>query len=178
MSQKDLNLRQRRWLELLKDYELIIDYHPGKANVVADALSRKLLFTLSVMNTQLKMSDDGLILAELRARPMFLQEIFEAQKNDQDLLAKRKQCEADTGSDFKIGSDGCVMFKNRICVPKNDELIQKILHEAHNGCLAVHPGSTKMYNDLKKMYWWSGMKRDISEFVSKCLVCQQVKAEH
>ena len=70
------------------------------------------------------------------------------------------------------------MFKNRICVPKNDELIQKILHEAHNGCLAVHPGSTKMYNDLKKMYWWSGMKRDIFEFVSKYLVCQQVKAEH
>ena len=50
------------------------------------------------------------------------------------------------------GSDGCLMFKNWICVPKSDELIQKILHEAYNGCLAVHPGSTKMYNDLKKMY--------------------------
>ncbi|KAG8474188.1 hypothetical protein CXB51_034129 [Gossypium anomalum] len=178
MSQKDLNLRQRRWLELLKDYELVIDCHPGKANVVADALSRKLLFALRVMNTQLKMSDDSSILAEIRARPMFLQEISEAQKNDQDLLAKRRQCEADTGSDFRIGSDGSLMFKNQICVPKNDELIQKILHEAHNGCLAVHPGSTEMYNDLKKMYWWSGMKRDISEFVSKCLICQQVKAEH
>ena len=82
MSQKDLNLRQRRWLELLKDYELVIDYHPGKANVVADALSRKLLFALRVMNAQLKISDDGSILAELRARPMFLQEISEAQKND------------------------------------------------------------------------------------------------
>ncbi|KAG8485970.1 hypothetical protein CXB51_019321 [Gossypium anomalum] len=90
MSQKDLNLRQRRWLELLKDYELVIDYHPGKANVVADALSRKLLFALRDMNTRLKVSDDGSILAELRARPMFLQEICEAQKNDQDLQAKRK----------------------------------------------------------------------------------------
>ncbi|KAG8473026.1 hypothetical protein CXB51_034903 [Gossypium anomalum] len=130
------------------------------------------------MNTRLKILNDGLILAELRARPMFLQEISEAQKNDQDLQAKRKQCEDNTGSDFRIGSDGYLMFKNWICVPKNDELIQKILHEAHNGCLAVHPGSMKMYNDLKKMYWWSGMKRDISEFVSKCLVCQQVKAEH
>ena len=70
------------------------------------------------------------------------------------------------------------MFRDRICVPKNDELIQKILHEAHSGCLSVHPGSTKMYNDLKKLYWWPGMKRDISEFVTKCLICQQVKAEH
>ncbi|KAA3484292.1 Retrotransposable element Tf2 [Gossypium australe] len=86
MTQKDLNLRQRRWLELLKDYELVIDSR--KANVVADALSRKSL----------------------------------------------------------------------ICVPKDIELIQKILHEAHSGCLSVHPGSTKMYNDLKKLYWWSGMK--------------------
>ncbi|KAG8501064.1 hypothetical protein CXB51_003123 [Gossypium anomalum] len=93
MSQKDLNLRQRRWLALLKDYELVIDYHPGKANVVVDALSRKLLFALRVMNTQLKMSDDSSILAEIR--------------------------------DFRIGSDGSLMFKNQICVPKNDELIQR-----------------------------------------------------
>ncbi|KAG8478487.1 hypothetical protein CXB51_028219 [Gossypium anomalum] len=112
MSQKDLNLRQRRWLELLKDYELVIDDRPGKANVVADALSRKLLFALRAMNTRLKILNDGLILAELRARPMFLQEICEAQKNDQDLQAKRKQCEADTGSDFRIGFDDYLMFKN------------------------------------------------------------------
>ena len=82
------------------------------------------------------------------------------------------------GSDFRIGSDGCLMFKDRICVPKNEELIQKILQEAHSGYFSIHPGSTKMYNDLKKMHWWNGMKRDISEFVSKCLICQQVKAEH
>ncbi|KAA3480655.1 DNA/RNA polymerase superfamily protein [Gossypium australe] len=70
------------------------------------------------------------------------------------------------------------MFRDRTCVPKKLELIQKILHEAHSGCLYVHPGSTKMYNDLKQLYWWSGMKRDISEFVARCLMCQQVKAEH
>ncbi|KAA3466460.1 DNA/RNA polymerases superfamily protein [Gossypium australe] len=111
MNQKDLDLRQRRWLELLKDYELVIDYHPEKANVVADALSRKSLFSLRAMNTRLTLSNDGSVLEELRAK--------------------------------------------LVCVPKNDEIIQKILYEAHNGCLSVHPGSTKMYNDLNKLYWWS-----------------------
>ncbi|KAA3473140.1 reverse transcriptase [Gossypium australe] len=130
MTQKELNLRQRRWLELIKDYELGIDYHPGKANVVVDALSKKSLFALGAMNTQVTLSDDGSILAELRARPMFLQEIYEAQKNDSELQAKRIQC------------------------------------------------STKMYNDSKRWYWWPSTKKDISEFVSRCLICQQVKAEH
>ncbi|KAA3473543.1 integrase [Gossypium australe] len=136
---------------VLKDYELVIDYHPGKANVVADALSRKSLFALRAMNTQLTLYDDGLILAELKAKP----QIYEAQKCDNELKAKKGQCESTSDSDY-----------------------QKILHEAHNGCLYIHPGSTKMYNDLKLLYWWLGMKRDISEFVSRCLVCQQVKAEN
>ncbi|KAA3477357.1 integrase [Gossypium australe] len=165
---KDLNLRQRRWLELLKDYELVIDYHLKKASVVADALSRKSFFALRSMNMRLNLSNDGSVLDELRARP----------KIDSELQAKRAQCESNSDSDFRIGSNDCLMFRDRVCVPKNDEIIHEILHEAHNGCLSVHPGSTKMYNDLKKLYWWSGMTRDISEFVSKCLICQQVKAEH
>ncbi|KAA3461417.1 reverse transcriptase [Gossypium australe] len=165
MTQKKLNLRQRRWLELIKDYELVIDYHPRKANVVADALvidyhprkanvvadalSRKSLFALRAMNTQMTMSEDGSILAELKARPLFFQEIYEAKKDDSDLQVKRAHCESG-----------------------------KILREAHSGCLSVHPGSTKVYNDLKQLYWWPSMKKDISKFVSKCLICQQVKAEH
>ncbi|XP_012435457.1 uncharacterized protein LOC105762090 [Gossypium raimondii] len=70
---KYINLRQQRWLELLKDYELVIDYHPRKANVVADALSRKPLFALHAMNTQLALSDDDSIIAELKARLLFMQ---------------------------------------------------------------------------------------------------------
>ncbi|KAA3470204.1 DNA/RNA polymerases superfamily protein [Gossypium australe] len=133
MTQKELNLRQRRMLELIKDYELIIDYHPRTANVVADALSRKSMFALKAMNTQLPVTKNCSILVEMRAKPMFLQEICKAQ----------------------------------VYVSRDDELIRKILHEAHSSCMSIHLGSVKMYNDLKKLYWWSGMKRDILEFVSK-----------
>ncbi|KAA3477770.1 DNA/RNA polymerases superfamily protein [Gossypium australe] len=167
-----------QWLELLKDYELVIDYHPRKANLVTDTLSRNFLFALWAMNTQLTLSNDGSILIELKAKPLFLQQICETQKFENDLQAKRVQCELTSDSNYQIRSNDCLMFRDRICIPKNSKLIQKILHEAQSGCLSVHPGSTKMYNDLKQMYWWSSMKRDISEFVSRCLVCQQVKAEH
>ncbi|KAA3465637.1 integrase [Gossypium australe] len=76
---------------------------------------------------------------------------------------------------YNIGSDDYLLLRGKICVPKNSELVHKILYEAQNGTNSIHPGSNKMYNNLKKIYWWPGMKRDISEFVSKCLICQQVK---
>ncbi|KAA3488283.1 DNA/RNA polymerases superfamily protein [Gossypium australe] len=168
----------KRWLELLKDYELVIDYHPGKANVVTDALSRKSLYALRVMSTSLALSNDGAILEEMRAKTLFVQQMCEAQRNDSEMQAKRTKCESECDSDFRVGSNGCLLYRDRICVPTDEELIQKVLHEAHSGYLSVHPGSTKTYNDLKKSYWWPGMKRDISEFVAKCLICQQVNAEH
>ncbi|KAG8481013.1 hypothetical protein CXB51_025708 [Gossypium anomalum] len=78
---RELNLRQRRWLELLKDYELVIDYHPGKANVVADALSRKSLFALRAMNVHLSVLSDSALVTELKARPLWIHQISEAQKS-------------------------------------------------------------------------------------------------
>ncbi|KAA3487221.1 Transposon Tf2-9 polyprotein [Gossypium australe] len=82
MTQNDLNLRQRRWLELLNDYELVIDYHPGKANVVANALSQKSLFALCAMNVYLNLPDEDSVLAELKAKPLFLQFCFEKLRVD------------------------------------------------------------------------------------------------
>ncbi|KAA3483109.1 integrase [Gossypium australe] len=96
------------------------------------------------MNTQLTLSDNGSILTELKAKL----QIFEAQKCDNNL-----QFESNSDSNYQIGSDDYLI----ICIPKNFEFIQKILHEAHSGCLSIHSGSTKMYNDLKQLYWWSGM---------------------
>ena len=81
-------------------------------------------------------------------------------------------------TEFEVKEDGSLYYKDRVCVPKDCELKKAILDEAHNGSFAIHPGSTKMYQDLKMSFWWSGMKRDVSEFVTKCLVCQKVKAEH
>ena len=69
-------------------------------------------------------------------------------------------------------------YRDRVCVPNDDELKKSILEEAHNGSFAMYPSSTKMYQDLKTSYWWSGMKRDVLEFVTKYMVCQKEKSEH
>ena len=82
LTQKELNLRQWRWLELFKDYDCIIDYHPGKANVVADALSRKTVAGMSLQHSEWRLADDGDILAQQTARPILKKMMISAQKND------------------------------------------------------------------------------------------------
>ncbi|KAL0533872.1 hypothetical protein IC582_028143 [Cucumis melo] len=143
-TQKELNMRQRRWLELVKDYDCEISYHPGKVNVVADALSRK--------------------------------KMIDAQSNDPYLVEKRGLAEAGQAVEFSISSDGGLLFERRLCVPSDSAVKTKLLSEAHSSPFSMHPGSTKMYQNLKRVYWWHNMKREVAEFVSKCLVCQQVKA--
>ena len=85
LTQKDLNLRQRWWLELFKDYDCIIDYHPKKANVVVDALSRKMIYALSLKDYDWIFDYDGALLAQLRVIPNLKQMIVNAQKNDTKL---------------------------------------------------------------------------------------------
>ena len=79
---------------------------------------------------------------------------------------------------FIVKEDGFLYYRDRVCVPNDNELKKSILKEAHSGSFAIHPSSTKIYQNLKTSYWWFGMKRDVSEFVTKCMVYQKVKAEH
>ena len=177
-SQRELNLRQRRWMELIKDYDCVIDYHPEKASVVANALSRKLVQTLQVLNAHLSLSDDGEIVAELIAKPDLLNQVLEAHKNDEKISTIVKQSREGKKTEFTVKEDGFLYYQDRVCVANDDKLKKSILEEAHSGSFVVCPGSTKMYQDLKTSYWWSGKKSDFSEFVTKYMVCQKVKAQH
>ncbi|GJU24435.1 putative reverse transcriptase domain-containing protein [Tanacetum coccineum] len=160
LDQKDLNMRQRRWLELLTGYDCEIRYHPGKANVVADALSwkkqskplrvRALVMTLhpnlpsQILESQIK------AIKEENIKPENLQGMDKA---------------------FEIRLDGTRCIKNRSWLPHLGDLRDLIMHESHKVKYSIHPGSDKMYQDLKKLYWWPNMKAIIAEYVGKCLTC-------
>ncbi|KAJ8769662.1 hypothetical protein K2173_005265 [Erythroxylum novogranatense] len=143
-----------------EDYDCIVDYHPGKANVVVDALSRKTISALSLKQTGWKLGSDGALMAQLIARPTLRQEICNAQRADDKLQQLIVTTQEGKQTDFSVQGDGELYYKDRLCVPVNEELKKKILFEAHNTVFTMHPVGNKMYQDLKQYYWWSGMKRD------------------
>ncbi|KAA3480392.1 DNA/RNA polymerases superfamily protein [Gossypium australe] len=178
LTQKELNLRQRRWIELLKDYDCSIEYHPRKANMVADALSRRVISDLRAMFAYHSLYDDGSLLAELQVKPSWVRQIKEKQWADELLKSKFQLRSGDGTTEFSVNSDRVLCFRGKICMPKDPELRHKILQEPHSSPYAMHLGGSKMYRDLREQFWWPGLKREVTEFVSKCLMCQQVKAEH
>ncbi|GKA43378.1 putative reverse transcriptase domain-containing protein [Tanacetum coccineum] len=153
-EKKELNLRQRRWIELLSDYDCEIRYHPGKANVVADALSRK------EMNKPLRVR--ALMMTIHNDLP---EQIREAQKE----AMKRKNVKAVnlgrlTKQIFEFRLDRTRCFGSRVWLPRYNGLRDLVMHESHKSKYSIHPGSDKMYQDLKLLYWWPNMKADIATY--------------
>ena len=192
-TQRDLNLRQRRWVEYMKDYDFSLHYHSGKANVVADALSRKSGDVAACL--MLEEWEKGCMVADFNlafcsttqtayvfgvvARPTLIHNLIQNQIHDGDLkdvFAQLKKGEEVDG--WSMHSDGGLRFQGRLVVPNNPQLKDEVLNEAHRSWHSIHPGSTKMYKDLRRRFWWKGMKKDVAQFVANCIVCQQVKAEH
>ena len=154
LTQKELNLRQRKWLALFKDYDYIIDCQREKANVVADALSRKIVAVMSLQHSEWRIVSDGAILAQLKAQPVLKQMIIDAQKNDEEMQKKLQMVRDGDKTDFSVKEAGSLYFQNRLCVPDDKELKKKLLFVAHNTVYTMHPGGNKMYQDLKQHYWW------------------------
>ena len=121
----------------------MIDYHPRKANVVADALSRKSMQTLRALNAHLSLSDDGIVVEKLIARPEMLNRVLEAQKRDENISAIVSQIGNDKETEFTVNEYGVLYYKDRVCVPDGNDVRKSILEEAHNGSFAIHPDSTK-----------------------------------
>ncbi|XP_049406096.1 uncharacterized protein LOC125869682 [Solanum stenotomum] len=186
---------QRRWQELLKDYDVNILYHPGKANVVADALSQLSMGSLvhlpcvqqEVVRDVHKLASLGVRLLEAEDRGVVVQNtaesslvalVKEKQYDDPIFQQYREGIREHQITAFNLAEDGTLRCQGRLCVPNIHGLRQKIMDEEHCSRYSIHPGSTKMYHDLKEVYWWNNMKRNIAEYVAQCSNCQQFKAEH
>ncbi|GKV15510.1 hypothetical protein SLEP1_g26297 [Rubroshorea leprosula] len=179
----------------LKPYEENYPTHDLElAAVVADALSRKssgtassilatqkeLLEDLVKLDVELRVDSTTAYLATLSAQPALIDRIKLAQQKD-SFLQKMKEkvgVEEPHMQEFRISDDEILWFGDRLCVPRDHALRREIMGDAHYTSYTIHPGSTKMYRDLRSTFWWQNMKREIARFVSQCLTCQKWKWEN
>ncbi|GKA12271.1 reverse transcriptase domain-containing protein [Tanacetum coccineum] len=168
-SQKELNMRQRRWIELFSDYDCEIRYHPGKANVVADALSRK-----ERVKPKRVRAGGGYEYGPFQSEYK-VDRIWTDQKEAMDEFAGLQK-----GLDEMIEqrSNGTMYYLDRIGVHLKGKVRTLIMDEAQNSKYSVHLGADKMYYDLRDRYCWPRMKKDIAKYVNKCLTCLKVNTEY
>nr|GFA01387.1 putative reverse transcriptase domain-containing protein [Tanacetum cinerariifolium] len=143
-------MRQRRWIKLLSDYDCEIRYHPGKHNVVANTLSRKDREPLRVRSLVMTIHTN-LLEKILKAQTEAMKEENVKAENLGRLLKPI----------FEIRSNGIRRFKGRIWLPLFEGIRDMIMHDSHKSKYSIYPGLDKMYQDLKKLYWWPNMKADV-----------------
>jgi hypothetical protein len=170
---------------LIKDSELEVHYHLGKANVITDALSRMAhCYYLSVVRLTGEESSTrvlpNLSQYNITLTPILRDEIITAQKNNEGMthIKRRMQGGDPNVACFREDVKGTLWFMDRLVVAKKEALKKKILDEAHTSRYSIHLGSTNMYHDVRQQFWWTRMKHEIARYVSECDTCQKVKADY
>jgi hypothetical protein len=167
-DQPNINSRQSRWLEFLREYDFDIKHIKGKENKVVDALSRRVhelhSTTISMYKTDIKRKNMEAKNADLQYREFV--EMIQQGKMPQKV------------DNYNLGINGILLFKNKIFVPNVQDLKHMILHEMHNVPYAGHPRYQKIVDVIKSHYFWPVMKREIVEYIARCTECQKFKAEH
>ncbi|KAK8512376.1 hypothetical protein V6N12_037376 [Hibiscus sabdariffa] len=164
----------------LKPHELNYPTHDLELAAIVFALKiwRHYLYASLAINAHFRLTKEWKLLSELQVQSDLVSRIRELQRMDSALQKISDNLDTKHNSNFSVKTDGLLYFKDRMCVPNDDGLRKEMLDEAHQSSFLIHPGSVKMYKDLKPLYWWPGMKADITDYVSRCLTCQKVKAEH
>ena len=174
-------MRPHIWMESLEDFDFTLHYHFGKTNVMADALSQKswgvlasvaswewqMLEVVGQFGLQYKDQAQGVLGSFL------LSKVIKSQGQDAEIMSIKDRVQSGAGDEgWTIHSDGSLRYRGRVVVPQLTDLREEILREFHCSRFTVHPGGTKMYHDLHRQYYWSGMKRHVGDFVRRCLTCQ------
>jgi hypothetical protein len=160
-----------------------VHYHSGKANVVADALSCKAHCNylpdvpLTGEESSIRVLPD-LSLYNITLTPLLREESIAAHKNDEGMAHLRRRLSEDDPkvNCFREEAEGILWFKDRLIVSKRAALKKKILDEAHMSRYSIHPGSIKIYHDLRQQFWWTRMKHETACYVSECDTYRKVKA--
>jgi hypothetical protein len=156
-----------------------VHYHPGKANVVVNALSQKSHYN-SLVSEDFHLSHllHPMVLYNITMDCSLRSQIIELQKTDVGVFHIKQKMKEQETKHFRVDDKGILWFNDRLVVPKDKELRNKIMAKAQSSKLSIHPSSSKMYQDLKPYYWWTKMKKEIADYVARCDTCCRVKAIH